>query len=113
MSRTTQYIGLTREAMNYLADYKRVKNSTNITKGMFDEDVSLGEWVSRHDGAKFWKIKEIVQMEPWSSGPMIFTCLVGFFYNDKECVHPISFLGWVEDPRINNEFDREKGIMWV
>jgi len=119
MSRSTQYIGLTRSAMNYLADYQRVKDSNNITKGMFDEDVPLGEWVdtSHYAGVKgvekFWKIKEVVQFEPWSSGPMIFTRLAGYFHNDLECKNPIYILGWVEDPRIINEYDVEKGTMWV
>jgi hypothetical protein len=111
--RSTQYIGLTRSAMDFIADYQRVIKSENCTHGMFDEVVALGEWVSKHDGTKFWKIKEIVQFEPWSSGPMIFTCLVGFFHNDKTCEHPISVLGWVEDPRQQGEFDCEKGTMWV
>jgi hypothetical protein len=113
MSRQTQYIGLIRQAMNFIADYQRVENSVNFIFGMFQEVVPLGEWVSKHDGTKFWKIKEVVQFEPWSSGPMIFTCLVGFFRNDKTCEHPISFLGWVEDPRMTNEYDVEKGTMWV
>lgn len=113
MSRTTQYIGLTRQAMNYVSDYQKVKLSLNGTRGMFDEDVPLGEWMDKSGDRKFWKIKEIVQFTPWSSGMMIFTCLVGFFHNDKECEHPVSFLGWIEDPRQQNEYDMEKGTMWV
>jgi len=111
--RQTQYIGLTRSAMNFVADYQKDIGSDNHTLGMFEEIVPLGEWVSKHDGTKFWKIREIIQAAPWSSGPMIFTCLVGFFHNDKECKNPVSFLGWVEDPRMTNEYDVEKGTFWV
>ena len=99
--------------MNYLADYQHVKDSTNRTTGMFMEDVFLGEWRSNNTDTKFHRIIEIEQCAPWSSGPMIFTCLVGFFHNDKNCENPVSFLGWVEDPRQEKEYDREKGTMWV
>jgi hypothetical protein len=38
---------------------------------MFDEEINLGEW---EDSDGF--IREVVNVVPWSSGPMIFTALV-------------------------------------
>lgn len=74
MSRSTQYIGLTAEAEKITDQWDRVKNSENWTGGMFGEKVSLDEW-RRQDG-KY--VREVVQSAPWSSGPMIFTCLAVF-----------------------------------
>lgn len=74
MSRSTQYIGLTKKAEEMSDRWKRVKNSTNWAGGMFGEEVPLNEW-HREDGSL---VREIVQASPWSSGPMIFTCLAVF-----------------------------------
>jgi hypothetical protein len=41
------------------------------TSGMFGEELSLGAWKLK-DGRV---VREIEQASPWSSGPVIFTCL--------------------------------------
>ena len=74
MSRSTQYIGLTKKAEEMAERWERIEDSTNWTGGMFGEEVDLGEWRTE-DGCL---IREIVQASPWSSGPMIFTCLAVF-----------------------------------
>lgn len=113
MSRQTQFIGLTRSAMDFIADYKRVVDLSHVTHGMFDEEIGLGTWVDESGCQKFWKIREVVQAAPWSSGPMIFTCLDGYFHNDPEHKNAVRMLEWVHDPRIESEFDVEKGLFWV
>jgi len=70
MSRSTQYIGLTKEAKKIVKSFVPVVESRNWTCGMFGEEVPLGEWF---DGESY--VREEVQLDPWSGGPMIFTCL--------------------------------------
>ena len=118
MSRSTQFIGLTKEAEEYIKNLKELP-SDSYTIGMFEEKFALRKWKmpgtfkskDRPDAC----IREIVQASPWSSGPMIFTCLALFFGNhlprDSETGTPI--LQWIEDPRVEHEFDQEKGKFWV
>ena len=113
MSRSTQYIGLTRSAMNFLADYQKVKDGTNCTYGMYDDKVPLGEWVSSNTDTKFAYLREVLQDSPWSSGPMLFTCLFGYFHNDPKHEQPTQIFQWVIDPRCESEFNFEKGTYWV
>ncbi len=68
--RMTQYIGLNQAGRLFVKDLEEVVTS-NETTGMFGEGVPLGEWRS----VVGHRIKEIVQCEIWSSGPMIFTCI--------------------------------------
>lgn len=132
MSRSTQEIGLTAEAKKMTEQWGRVKNSKNWTGGMFGEEVWLGEW-RREDGSF---VREIVQADPWSSGPMIFTCLAvyktkakgvkreGGMYmkhdfnepKDKHEGEVIEESKWVDiwpapkdEFNYSPEFDREKG----
>jgi hypothetical protein len=79
MSRSTQYIGLTKKAERMTEQWDRVDNSENWMGGMFGEEVSLGEW-RRPDGKC---VREVVQADPWSGGPMIFTCLYVFLIRAK------------------------------
>ena len=125
--RTTQYIGLTKRAQDFVADLQPIAGSKNNTLGMFQEEVPLGEWVGElpdfvlhtcgikecktFTGVKLpVKVKEIEQASPWSSGPMIFTCLeVEIVGGQKE-----KAFEWVEDRSIKGrEFDYDKGIYWV
>lgn len=73
MSRTTQYIGMNQRAIDFISRNNLVKvvNPFNKTTGMFDEDIPLDTYENEH-GKRFY---EKVQTEPWSSGPMILTCL--------------------------------------
>lgn len=74
MSHTTQYIGLTRHARSFVGGLRCVDDPTNYTYGMSDEDVVyLGTWRDANTGEVY---REFEQVSPWSSGPMIFTCLI-------------------------------------
>lgn len=99
--RTTQYIGLHHGATKYLVNngFKPIPTD-NQTTGMFGEPVPLGEW-NNEQGAH---IREVVQAEPWSSGPMIFTCL----QRDGQ-----QLCKWEEDENISNEFSYEDGKFYV
>lgn len=79
MSRSTQYIGLTEKAEKMTEQWDKVDDSENWMGGMFGEEVSLGEW-RRPDG-KY--VREVLQADPWSGGPMIFTCLSVFLIRAK------------------------------
>lgn len=127
MSRETQYIGLTPKAEEFVKDLKKVENSGNCTSGMFGERVELGEW---WDEQRKVYVREVVQAEPWSSGPMIFTTLA-FALEKAECeIHEsedgtdwhftnskelefLEGLGWEEDSSVKGEVDYENGKFWV
>ena len=112
--RTTQYIGLTKLAEDYVSKLKELKSDTS-TFGMFDEDILLRRWEMPED-YKYDRegecIREVVQVTPWSSGPMIFTCLEFDFENGDDCKE--IFCQWVVYPGIKEyEYDKEKGMFWV
>ncbi len=120
--RTTQFIGLTKRAQEFLAkNCILVENSENITTGMFDEPIPLGTWQHRKTEKIYY---EVVQAEPWSSGPMIFTALrkgdkdfLGFEEGNflDNCMNNNSKLlfTWREDKNVKNEIDFENGKFWV
>lgn len=89
MARFTQYIGLSPRAWEYLKkyNYKRIY-SYEMTEGIAYEPVMgslyectiqvLGRWsIPDNEYMEDEKVLyiEVVQAEPWSSGPMIFTQL--------------------------------------
>ena len=107
--RTTQFIGLTNDGYNYISKCKSLKSDLK-TQGMFFENIPLGRWENK----MFKEIQEVVQCSPWSSGPMIFTKLVGYFHNDKKLKNPINLFEWVLNPELSGEeYDQEKGQYWV
>ncbi len=113
--RCTQYIGLTKRAQDFVNGLNCVKNSNHHTEGMFGEDVPLGEWLLDEDiviGDKVKiLIKEVVQVAPWSSGPMIFTCLD---YDSGSRDKSFKFLEWTMDPHVKNQqFDHSSGTYFV
>ena len=118
MSRSTQFIGLTEEATKYVKDLKTLPSSSH-TMGMFDEKLRLRKWEMPKEFKSSERpnacIREIVQAEPWSSGPMIFTCLALFFdnYIPREDDLGIPILQWIEDPRVKNGVDYNNGRFWV
>jgi hypothetical protein len=78
MSRMTQYIGLSTRA------HLQIKNAIRtelyvMTQGMFEENVmgKIYHMPIIDERVESSIIKEVVQCEIWSSGPMIFTCLKG------------------------------------
>jgi len=108
MSRTTQFIGLSSNAWNFLKEYKyKQLCEYYMTEGMFDEPVmgSIYECILEREGRySFPENKymeeyketfiEVVQAMPWSSGPCIFTCLK---YLAKD-----EYIGLWSDKEINN-----------
>lgn len=68
--RMTQYVGLTDEAKDFVKEMERSSASPN-NDGMFDENVPYSVFTDRHGNV----FTEVFQCSPWSSGPMIFTCL--------------------------------------
>lgn len=111
MSRSTQFIGLTKRAQKFVKDLKSVP-SDKITLGMFEEEIPLRRW---EDDKCFYQ--ETVQAVPWSSGPMIFTHLEMIHKNcinyDENESDKDFILSWVKDPDCKCEFDEDKGIFWV
>lgn len=141
MSRTTQFIGLNEAATRYVKNLKSLESDLS-TSGMFDEKIPLQRWVmpddahtgkgertlSGDDGQLQPCIREVVQTVPWSSGPMIFTCLAFDYGNtlnslNSNAVTDDRFIPnysnkafeWVTDPSIgkNVEYDQVTGRMWV
>lgn len=129
--RDTQFIGLTKEAQKFIEDLEPLPQDQS-TFGMFQEEIPLRKWkwpqdkiqISVPERVQKACIREVVQIVPWSSGPMIFTCLEldwGFAEDSDHVKEDV--LGWVADPRlgfqneygqrIGPEYDEEKGIYWV
>jgi len=119
--RCTQYIGLTDRAKEYVKDLKEME-SDESTHGMFPdvEVIKLRRWdVPEKFKGDIWPdrcIREVVQAVPWSSGPMIFTCLevdLANCLNDPKAAR-IKILEWIHDPSVEgSEFDAETGRFWV
>jgi len=115
MSRSTQYIGLTQKAKNWLDDHCEPMESDNSTFGMFGEKVPLGQWkCNNFPGWENWErdiiVREIVQETPWSGGPMIFTCLEADYQNGGRS----EMFEWVHNPGVGEEeFDVRTGELWV
>jgi len=111
--RTTQYIGLTKAAETFVNGLKELPSDSN-TKGMFDESIPLRKWeihqmftasVQRERAC----IREKLQDSPWSSGPMLFTCLEVDYGNGAKS----AAFEWVHDPDVNSEYNQEDGTFWV
>lgn len=122
MSRTTQYIGLTKRALEYVNDAVEAK-PYNMTEGMFGEIIH-GSIYTMPNGEI---LTEVVQAEPWSSGPMIFTHLrcrppelpfpesqhSGVQPEDANAEFPLFYFSWVLDPTVEGEVDYENGRYYV
>jgi hypothetical protein len=110
MSRSTQYIGLTKDAEDFVKNLKLVPSS-NKTEGMFGEEVLLGKWEDQ-----FNIYEEEVVATPWSNGLMIFTALRTRSKNYAEGSEKDEgsiYFNWVINPTIENEYDEERGHYYV
>ena len=80
MSRETQVVGLTEEAIKFLKDngYTRSEKpyGSAESEGMFEDGPMLHRWEKRGGYELF---DEVCQCSPWSSGPCIFLCLEGIY----------------------------------
>lgn len=101
MSRSTSYIGLTKEAKDFL--HKNAKTQTKIFNngygectivepvaipigkcGMFDECP-----VNKYELKDNTWAQEFIQAEPWSSGPIVF---IGLKTTTKEFLHTEEYI---------------------
>lgn len=116
MARSTQFIGLTKQAERFVRNFtlgpdpdpKSKECEDRFALGMFGENIPLRMWAGFWEG-KTILIKEVVQDSPWSGGPMIFTNLEMDFLNGAK----VTIFQWVHNPTIDSEFDRENGQYWV
>jgi len=105
--RCTQFIGLRQSAHDFLKENFTQVESSRSTTGMFDEVVPLREWVPNAHG-DIVKVREVEQTAPWSSGPMIFTCLE----IEKTTGKFLDYM-WKQDRAVVSEYDRGTGAFWV
>jgi hypothetical protein len=111
MSRSTQYIGLNKYALNYVKDAISV-DTYKMTTGIASEPVygKIYQMPVPKGPNTGFVLKEIVQDVPWSSGPMIFTCLEATL--TKECGQKIpmgKYFCWMIDPSVDLEYDIDTG----
>ena len=115
MSRSTQYIGLTQDAKNWVRSAIEVKQF-EMTLGMFDEPVMGAEYImpAPRGPNKCLIAREKVQDCQWSSGPMIFTHLELILVKEsgQEIQEGYAF-SWVLNPELRGEYDPVKGHYWV
>jgi len=113
--RETQYIGLNQYAQDYVKD--AIKTETfEMTQGMFGEPVhgTIYHMPTPKGPNKEYRLVETVQAEPWSSGPIIFTCLKGILVKESgQELDTGEYFQWMLDPSIENEFDHETGRYYV
>jgi hypothetical protein len=96
MARSTQYIGLSKEAHRFLNEHVHKTIGTwRMSTGIAGEDVTgniyevdEGECMGERNIRTY---VEVEQCSPWSSGPMIHTCLMSlpygklcYMWNEKE-----------------------------
>lgn len=99
--RCTQYIGLTYAALEFVKDMNCFPQKDN-NYGMFDENVPMSIWYAGNGRIYV----EIFQVAPWSSGPMIFTCLENFETRER-------LFEWIEGTPEDREYNPETGRYYV
>lgn len=114
MSRATQYIGLTNDALKFVKKAYKVENIPN-DYGMFEEGIPLRRYFlseKMKEVNAFSVFEEKVQYVPWSSGPMYFTCLVWYLHKTSgQIIEMGECFNWVHNPGMRREieFDEKKG----
>jgi hypothetical protein len=101
MSRSTQFIGLTKLAEDFVKDLEEVDSDRSAEQSL-TEEISFRRWKMPTEdcyGRKNGFYREVEQAAPWSSGPMIFTCLEADFGNGARDI----ILEWIHDPRLGKE----------
>ena len=106
--RMTQYIGLTQKAKDWLKTLELIpQNQKPNTLGMFDEHVDLKYWVGFVEDC-LCEVWEVVQMSPWSSGPMFLTQLELRKNGEKTLLFP-----WKKDQNVKGQVDTLTGTFWI
>lgn len=110
MSRTEQFIGLTKKGTQIF--------NKLLDEGWISKRIKIGEWAwtpGYIDGREIVTndhiYREEIQCEPWSSGPMYFT-RIGIF--NKQTGKKIGTVAdWIEDRNVTAEVDYENGRFFV
>jgi len=119
MSRSTQFIGLNKCAQRFIMecaiDNENNRRMYSTVEGMFEEKNPLYCWkIKFHpEDEKEYTVEEVVQAEPWSSGPMIFTCLEVIFDDQAGKDGRYRICEWRCNPLVKGEVDYECGEFWV
>jgi len=111
--RTTQFIGLTAHAKEFLeANTIGEPERFVLTEGIAGEPVHGQRWPLRvpEGPNEAYYATEIVQVAPWSSGPMIFTCLnISLVKIGGDTVDCGKAFEWVWNPDLKGEVDEVAG----
>jgi hypothetical protein len=125
MSRSTQFIGLTKMGQEYVNSFPNKIEYAQVC-GMFNEEYPLYAYWNNSE-----LVLEKIQLDPWSSGPMLFLDLKYYyidqldFSNPKETIYNIlvswpkssvDIYSWIHAPHLEDlgqECDQEKGIVWI
>lgn len=114
MSRLDQYVGLTKRAEDFLIGIKDLCNIEEIILRNSDQTLCgeeiLGVRYILKDGTESYE--EVIQLTPWSSGPMYFTSLVHTLYLPGGEIDAIHCFEWWVDPFLrgtNQEYDKNTG----
>ncbi len=121
--RTTQYVGLNKFAQNLVKNSTRREINPRMSVGMFEEDVSGQVFFveppeSEQDFNEYYKYTEVEQASPWSSGPMIFTCLKWEIKKKSGEMLDVGLVcQWILDPgldrSVHGEYDSASGRYYV
>lgn len=114
MARSTQYIGLTDRAKNWVSNNSISTENYEMTFGMFGETIEgcIYQLNNPYNSKCIWIVKEVVQMELWSAGAMIFTHLrITSTQSDPDAdnLDLGTVLSWIIDPMLDIEVDYENG----
>lgn len=108
MSRSTQYIGLNSYALRFVENAVKVEEY-DMTEGIASEPVKGKIYhISPPEGPnKEYRLVEVVQVTPWSSGPMILTCLKEVLVKEsgeiEETGEKDHFFQWMIDPSLKED----------
>jgi len=114
--RCTQFIGLNSYARKWLEKPNfTCIGKEEITTGIGNEPIYGTVW----QGELPWgmvEVKEVVDKVPWSSGPMIFTCLKVFKLQEEGPMEVGEYFRWMADPSLEDEgkeYDEETGRYFI
>ena len=132
MSRTDQWIGLTNSGISFISkllsdpkcklikkEYRLLVNlQESLTSQQFDGIyIEFADTTPNSTNEKYI-IEEIIQENPWSGGPMYYTCLLYSCVKklDNQKLELSKLYEWVHAYHLNNsktEYDQDKGIIFV
>lgn len=109
MSRSDQFIGLTKEGQSFLNDLEKDYPIKYVTIG--DWAFNPGKIQGAEVTTKDFIYREEIQLAPWSSGPMYLTCINIYDKQSGKCIG--SIYPWVEDKKVKGEIDYDHGKYWI